>query len=30
MGLHFVIQSIDRRKLEGDVALLIKAERLIA
>lgn len=30
MGLHFVIQSINRRTLEGDVALLIKAERLLS
>lgn len=30
MGLHVVIQSINRRKLQGDVGLLIKAERLLS
>lgn len=30
MGLRFAMQSIDRRKLQGDVALLIDAERLLS
>lgn len=30
MGLHFVMQSINRRKLQGDVALLINAERILS
>jgi hypothetical protein len=30
MGLRYVMQSIDRRKLKSDVALLIRAERLLS
>lgn len=30
MSLRFVMQSINRRKLQGDVALLIRAEHLLS
>jgi len=30
MGVRYVMRSIDRRKLKDDVALLMRAERLLS